>query len=267
MSWKHLKISAEGRVAVVSFDRSDKINALSLDLMSELIQAARSFEDNLETTVVILTGTSEVFTAGFDLRDPKLIQAMQAPLDERRRAIRLGPRMCRAWEEMEQFTIVAIEGHCVGGGVSLAVSCDLRIMGAGAFFRVPELSLGMNMSWQTVPRLVHLVGPARTKQIIILGEKISSDQALGWGLAQEVTKDGEVLNKAMELAQKIAEQPPLPVKMTKKAVNAVANALDDSTSFMDIDQFMLCQTTEDFARAIAAFGGTRKPTFKERRDK
>lgn len=262
MDWKDVEIERAGRIAVVKFDRLDNLNALSLDLMTELLQAAGSFEDEPDVSVVVLTGSAACFTAGIDLRDPKLIEGMQAPLGERKRVVSLGPKMCRAWEEMEPITIAAIEGHCVGGGVSLAVSCDFRIMGEGAFFRVPELNLGMNMSWQTIPRLVHLVGPARTKQIVLLGERIGSEAALSWGFAQEIVPDGEVLSRALDLARKIAAQPPLPVKMTKKTVNAVANVLDDAISHMDVDQFMLCQLTEDYAEALSAFLGKRKPTFK-----
>ncbi|MBM3300935.1 MAG: enoyl-CoA hydratase/isomerase family protein, partial [Deltaproteobacteria bacterium] len=252
MDWKHVRIEREGRVAVVRFDRGDKLNALSLQALRELVEAAESLKDDLDTTAVVLTGSEHCFCAGLDLKDPELFEAMGAPLGKRRKLLSFGPKMCQAWESLEQFTIAAIEGHCVGGGVSLAVSCDFRIMGNGAFFRVPELVLGMNMSWQTLPRLVHLVGPARAKQIVILAERIGSDEALRWGLAQEVAEDREVLNRANALAQEIAEIPPLPVRMTKQAVNAVTNALDHCASYMDTDQFMLCQMTEDQAEGISA---------------
>src|SRR4051794_41770803 len=81
-----------------------------------------------------------------------------------RRHLKLGPRLTRAWQEMEQITIGAIEGFCIGGGVALAVALDFRIMANNAHMRVPEIGLGMNMSWQSVPRMLHLIGPARTKQ-------------------------------------------------------------------------------------------------------
>jgi len=135
-------------------------------------------------------------------------------------------------------------------------------MAHGAFFRVPELALGMNMSWQTLPRLVHLVGPARAKQIVILAEKINSRTALDWSLAEFLAEDGEALAQAVDLANKIAEMPPLPVRMTKQAVNAVTNALDSAASFMDTDQFILCQMTEDHTEALFAFFQKRKGTFK-----
>ncbi|MBI4963130.1 MAG: enoyl-CoA hydratase/isomerase family protein [Desulfomonile tiedjei] len=262
MDWKHVEINRSGPVAVVKFDRSDNLNALSLDLMRELTEAARSFEDDLDTTVVVLTGSPTAFSAGLDLRDPKVIEATQAPLGERRRLVGFGPKMCRAWEEMQQVTIAAIEGHCIGGGVSLAVSCDFRVMADGAFFRVPELGLGMNMSWQTLPRLVHLVGPARAKQIVILAEKIGNETAFNWGLADFPARKGEASSQAMNVANKVSEMPPLPVKMTKQAVNAVTNALDSVASYMETDQFILCQTTQDHSEAVSAYFEKRKGTFK-----
>ena len=262
MNREHVEVERKGRVAVVRFDRSDTLNALSADLMRELIEVAISFEDDLETSAVVLTGSANAFTAGLDLRDSKILEALQAPLGTRRRLINAGPKMCNVWESMEQFTIAAIEGHCVGGGVSLAVSCDLRIMGQSAAFRVPELALGMNMSWQTLPRLTHLVGPARAKQIVILGEKIGSEQALNWGLAQEVVEDGQVLKRAMAIAEDVAAMPPLPVRMTKQAINAFTNALNNAASYMDSDQFMLCQMTEDHREALTAFLANKKPVFK-----
>ncbi len=262
MGSNDITIKREGKTALVQFDRKDDLNTLSVDLMRGLIEVARSFEDDLETTTVVLTGSAKAFSAGLDLRDPKILEAMQAPLGKRRNALAIGPTLCRAWESVEQFTICAIEGHCVGGGVSLAVSCDFRIMGEGAHFRVPELQLGMNMSWQTIPRMVHLVGPARTKEIIILAQKISAQQALTWGLAQEVVEDNKTVSHALAMAEKVAAIPPLPVRMTKEAVNAATNALDHTASYMDRDQFMLCQLTEDHRRAIAAFGKKEKPSFK-----
>ncbi len=262
MAYEHIEIQRTGRVALVKFDRSDNLNAFSFDIMKELLDVALSFEQDTETTAVVLAGSARAFCAGIDLRDPKLLSAMNAPLGTRRNLISVGPKMCRAWEEMQQITIAAMEGHCVGGGVSLAASCDFRVMAKGAFFRVPELKLGMNMSWQTLPRLVHLVGPARAKRIVLLAENIDAETSLSWGLADHVTENGEALTRSMELAQRIAELPPISAKMTKQSINAVANALDHLGSYMDTDQFMLCQMTEDHAEAVAAFLEKREQSFK-----
>src|SRR4030081_3007117 len=157
-------LGPEERIAVVRFDRGDGINALSPEALRQLTDAARSFEDDSETSAVVLTGGADAFSAGFDLKDPEGRARRTMDLGALRRHLKLGPRLTRAWQDMEQITIGAIEGFCIGGAVALAVALDFRIMARDAHLRVPEIGLGMNMSWQSVPRMLHLMGPARTKQ-------------------------------------------------------------------------------------------------------
>lgn len=262
MQFKYVEIERKDRIAKVSFNSKSGVNALSMDLMEELIHAARCFEDDINTNAIVLTGSSTGFTGGIDLKDPKLLQAMSADLGQRRKLLSYGPKMCAAWESVEPITIAAIEGHCVGGGVALAVSCDFRIAAESGFFRIPELNLGMNMSWQSLPRLTHLVGPARAKQMVILAERVDAKTALQWGLVQEIAPDGNALEVSMEMAEKIGKMPPLPIRMTKESINAITNALDKTSTFMDTDQFMLCQMTQDHREAIDAFMSKRPPEFK-----
>jgi enoyl-CoA hydratase/carnithine racemase len=166
---------------------------------------------------------------------------------------------------MEQITIGAIEGFCIGGGVALAVALDFRVIGRDAHLRVPEIGLGMNMSWQSIPRMLHLIGPARTKQAVILADqRISAAKAFEWGLVEEVADPGKAFDAAMTLAAKVAAQPPLSVAMTKLTVNRLAHALDDLASHMDVDQFALASLTEDHEEGVAAFLERRKPRFKGR---
>ena len=255
----------EGRIAVVRFDRGDGINALSPEAMRQLTNAARSFEDDASTSVVVLTGGADAFTAGFDLKDPEGRSRKTMDLGTLRRHLKLGPRLTRAWQDMEQITIGAIEGFCIGGGVALAVALDFRVMGRDAHMRVPEIGLGMNMSWQSVPRMLHLIGPARTKQAVILADqRISAGEAYEWGLVEQVTDPGHAFDAAMELARKVAAQPPLSVAMTKLTVNRLAHALDDLASHMDVDQFALASFSEDHKEGVEAFLGRRKPRFKGR---
>jgi len=255
----------EGRIAVVRFDRGDGLNALSPEALRQLTQAACSFEDDGETSVVVLTGGAKAFSAGFDLKDAEGRSRRSMDLGALRRHLKLGPRLTRAWQEMEQITIGAIEGFCIGGGVALAVALDFRIMARDAHLRVPEIGLGMNMSWQSVPRMLHLIGPARTKQAVILADqRIGAAEAHAWGLVEEVTEPGRAFDAAMVLATKVAAQPPLSVAMTKLTVNRLAHALDDLASHMDIDQFALASLTEDHKEGVAAFLGRRKPRFKGR---
>jgi enoyl-CoA hydratase len=256
-------LGPDGRIAVVHFDRHDGINALSPEALRQLTAAARSFEDDSETSVVVLTGGARAFSAGFDLRDAEGRSRQSMDIGSLRRHLKLGPRLTQAWHEMEQITIGAIEGFCIGGGVALAVALDFRVMARDAHLRVPEIGLGMNMSWQSIPRMLHLIGPARTKQAVILADqRIGAAEAYEWGLVEEVTDPGRAFDAAMVLAAKVAAQPPLSVAMTKLTINRLAHALDDLASHMDIDQFALASMTEDHKEGVAAFLGKRKPRFR-----
>jgi enoyl-CoA hydratase/carnithine racemase len=258
-------LGPDGRIAVVRFDRGDGINALSPEVMRQLTAVARGFEDDGETSVVVLSGSAKAFTAGFDLKDAEGRSRRTMDLGALRRHLKIGPRLTRAWQEMEQITIGAIEGFCVGGGVALAVALDFRVMAANAHLRVPEIGLGMNMSWQSVPRMLHLIGPARTKQAVILADqRISADEAHQWGLVEQVAEPGKAFEAAMALAEKVARQPPISVAMTKLTVNRLTYALDDLAGHMDLDQFALASMSEDHKEGVAAFIERRKPRFRGR---
>jgi enoyl-CoA hydratase len=143
-------LGPQGHIAQVKFDREDSVNALSPEAIRQLTDAARSFEDDPETSVVVLTGSAKAFSAGFDLKDTEGRSRRDMDIGSLRRHLKLGPRLSRAWQDMEQITIAAIEGFCIGGGVALAVALGFRIMASNAHIRVPEIALGMNMTWQSV---------------------------------------------------------------------------------------------------------------------
>src|SRR5690348_5450245 len=249
-----------GAIAPVASDCGDGRNECTPQLLIVMTYAARIFADDLETQADIIIGKGD-FTAGADLKDPAMDRRRAAGLLERRHMTRIGPDLCDAWEKVEQVTICAIEKYCIGGGGALAAACDFRIMGKSSHMRLPEIPLGMNMSWHAVPRLVSLIGPSRTKQFVIFGERVEADQALAWGLADEVVPDGEALAAARRWADKIAKLPPNAVRMSKQSVNAATNALHHATTFMDLDQYALATTSEDYREAIKAFLEKRAPKF------
>lgn len=262
MSWEFVTVERRGRVAVVRLDRGDGMNPLSLQALRELTEVAQAFSTDLETTAIVLTGVGRGFSAGRDLRDPQMDERVRLPMIERRHMSGAGARLCRAWEELEQFTIAAIEGFAIGGGLALAVALDFRVMGQGAHFRAPEIGLGISMSWGSIPRLINLVGPARAKQMLILAQdRVSAADAQAWGLVQDVVPDGQALERALEIAEKAAAMPPVTVRMTKQTVNAVTNGGAAAVIHMDTDQLMLTETTRDFAEGVAAFKERRKPDF------
>lgn len=257
---KHVRIERNGRVATVTLDRGNAANALSLAAIRELTEAARSFEGDHETSAVILAGGAN-FTMGFDLRDAESEELRSLDLSERRQRLAAGPRMCQAWQDIEPLTIAAVEGWCIGGGVALAVACDFRIVGRSATLYAPEIERGMNMSWGSVPRTVALIGPARTKQLFILAERVGARRALDWGLVDEVAEDGAVLDAARRTAGRAAGLPPIQLRMIKELIDANAHALGRATSAIDRDQSILAQQSGDFEEGVRSFLEGREANF------
>ncbi|MEM8662230.1 MAG: enoyl-CoA hydratase/isomerase family protein [Pseudomonadota bacterium] len=259
--WEYLSVERDGRVAIVRFDSKNKVNSLSLALMRELTQLATELQTDAELSAVILTGQSTVFSGGMDLKDPELASAGSLSLAQRRELVKVGPRMCAAWEGLEPVTLAAIEGWCIGGAVALAVACDWRVAASTASIRVPEIKLGFNMSWQSVPRFVNLIGPAKTKQLLLLADVINAEAAQQWGLLDYVVESGSSMSKAKALAEQLADMPPVPLRMIKQAINLSASALDNAVSAMDVDQFLLAMGSEDAAEAARAFFENREAVF------
>lgn len=259
--WAHIAVTRREAVAEVALARTSARNALNGELMGELTEVARRLRLRTDILAVILTGTGSYFSAGADLGASQA-RAAAPSLLEARKAISAGPDLCQAWAEIEAVTIAAIEGYCIGGASALCVSCDFRVMGESAYMRLPEVPLGMNMSWRTLPKLVALMGPAKTKQFVMFGEAADAAQCLAWGMADEVVADGEALTAARGWAEKVAALPPLPVRMTKEAVNAIAAATAYAGIYMDRDQYLLMSRSADYREGIAAFREKRKPDFK-----
>jgi len=259
-----VSVEREERVVTVRIDRADGVNALSDAVMAELTDIARSFEDDAETSAVVLTGSDSVFSLGFDLGDRSTDERAARGLAHQRVLQRRGPRMCDAWEQIEPMTIVALEGWCVGGGVALAVSCDLRVMASDARIYVPEIERGMNMSWGSIPRFVNLMGPARTKRLVALAEKLDAATAERWGFADEIAEPGGAVVAARSLADRAAALPPVQLRMCKQGIDAAAKALNQAVSSLDRDQFLLAQRSEDFGEGIASFLEKRPPRYSGR---
>ncbi|WP_199799324.1 enoyl-CoA hydratase/isomerase family protein [Erythrobacter sp. THAF29] len=247
-------------MAEVTFDRGDDLNALSVQAMEELKAAADLLSRDTSVSAVLLTGGA-VFSAGADLGDPALRKRSSMSLLEQREAVRLGPDLCEAWARLEQITIAAIEGFCIGGGLALAVSCDHRVASQDAHFRLPEVPLGMNMSWRSIPRIVALIGPSRAKELVVLGQKVEAEKALAWGLVDRIVGKGEANDAARALARDYCAVPPIAARMAKEAIEASAHSLAYATSFMDRDQFLLSRTSKDHEEAVRAFSEKRAPKF------
>jgi len=249
MGGNTVEVERHGEVAIVTMSREGSLNAFNSELVEELTEVARSFHRDHDTHAVILCGRGRAFSAGFDLRQPQVEKSFA----ERRDETHLGRHLCRAFEEMPQTTIAAIEGPAVGAGVAIAISCDWRVMAEDAYLYVPEVKIGLTLQWQAIPRLVALVGPARAKRIVMLCEKMGAEQALDWGLCEELAPHGGALDKAMELARAACTMPPVIMTMTKQAINATVNANLHLASYMDADVSMLVFDTAEAHAARDTF--------------
>lgn len=234
------------QIAVVRLNRPDKRNALSAELKRELAHTARELAERTEIGAVILTGAGGCFCAGNDILQPDSF-AQDMPLAEARRHIRLGLEMCKAWESLPQLTIAAVDRFAIGGGISLAIACDFRILHRDAWLRAPEVELGITYSWGTLPRLLRLVGPARTKLIAALSRQIEARTALDWGLCEEVADD--TLAAAMAMATEIVAKPRVAQQMVKESVTRQSAGLDTGT--LEQDQVLLTMTSDE-TRALQA---------------
>ncbi len=243
MSYGYVTIERMEQIAIVRFDRKKNLNAFDTQLVAELTDVARQFQEDLDIRAVVLTGSKDYFSAGADIQDMGTRAGMSDL--ERRQSYFRGVRLCEAWETMPQITIAAMERLAVGAGVALPLACDWRVMGRSAYLYVPEVKIGLNLQWGALPRLVSLVGPARAKRICILCEKMDAQTALDWGLVDEVAPNGETVDTALTMARTVVEMPAVAVAMIKEAVNATAGALNRVASHADADQSQVSASTAD----------------------
>jgi len=258
---RDVTIERRGRMAVVRLDRGFRANPLSVRAMTQLTDAALQFHECPDVSAVVLTGRSDTFSMGMDLKDPALKTLREQGLAQRRLSLRAGPRLCEAWEKIDAMTICAIEGWCAGGGAALAVACDLRVMSQSAMLYVPEVERGMNMTWGSIPRFAALVGPARAKRIAAMCEKVDAATALQWGLADEVCEDGAALTAAMRWGEQASALPPTAMKMVKHDVNVASHALAGASAHRDLEGFALLERSEDFKEGVSSFLEGRAPRY------
>ena len=248
-----IRLTRADGIAHVELDRGADTarggNPLSAEAMQGLRDVARGLKDDIDTHCVILSG-ARVFTIGADLKD-RAMQSHHLPRLEQRQKLLLGPDMCAAWEALEQVTICAMQRYCIGGGLALAISCDWRIASPDCDIRLPEVPLGINMSWQANPRLTALIGPARAKQPCRFWAKNYRPPRRclgGWSMGWPPVR----WPRRKRWAAKTCALPPLPVRMSKQAINAHAHALNHLGSFMDREQYALLTGSDENKAAVRA---------------
>jgi len=259
MTYQHLTVEHSDHISVVRFNRPDKANALSHAHLSEIEDVTLSFRDEPDVRAVIFTGNGKHFSSGADLSDNT--QTVPAPLVQRRRTLRMGERTVEAILNMDQITIAAWNGAAMGGGACIATACDFRIGSKECFLQYPEIDIGLNLMWKSLPLIINLVGPARAKRLVIGGERASSEVLLDWGVLDELVEHQHLMERARAMAQHYASKPPIAAQMIKASANQIANALNHAIMHMDVDQNMLSANTDDRVEALNAYLNNGQPTF------
>ncbi len=258
-AYQNITVARDHHIATLTFNRSDKANALNYEHLSEIEHAVLAFRDDPDTRVVVFTGAGKHFSSGADLTDRG--EAYKVPLVQRRRRMRMGERTIEAILDMDQITIAAWNGAAMGGGACVATACDFRIGADNCFMQYPEIDIGVNLMWKSLPLLVNLVGPARSKRLVVGGERVHASQLESWGVLDEVVPLDELLVRAYDMAQHYAAKPPVAAQMIKASTNQIANALNHAIMHMDTDQNMFSASTADRAAAIEAYLNKTTPTF------
>jgi enoyl-CoA hydratase/carnithine racemase len=255
MSLSLVEVRADGPVCVLTLRREEELNALSTAVEAALGDALES-PDVLDARAVVITGGERTFSAGADVsemraRDPAAILAYYRATGD-------------VYERVAALpvpTIAAIAGWCLGGGLELALACDFRIAEQSARLGLPEVGIGILPSSGGTQRLVRLVGGARAKELVLLGERITAERAAALGVVTEVVADGAALDRALEMARRLAELPPLALAVAKQAVDAMADASRDAGLLVERLAYGLLSQTADAREAAVAFTEKRPPRF------
>ncbi len=229
-----LAVEERGPVSFVWLARPERRNALNALALEEIAECFGALQTGFATRVVVLAGRGPSFCAGADRRDPpgaRMAAGSGATPRERRHAAQLGLRAARAIERCEAVTIARVHGHAIGGGLVLALACDFRVCADDAVWSVPEVDLGLPLTWGALPRLLQELGAARARELILLGDRIDGARAQALGLAHRSVPAGALDATVHELAARLAAKPEVAVHMTKTQLRAyaAATALGDVT--------------------------------------
>lgn len=245
------------RVAIVTIDRPEALNALNPKVLRDLEAAFDQIAQDKEVRSVILTGTGDAFVAGADIKTMVNQTAMES-MDYTAQ----GQRVLRKIELMLKPVIAAVNGYAFGGGCELALACDVILASETARFGLPEVTLGIHPGFGGTQRLPRLVGANRAKELIFTGEHFNAAAAEKMGLVNKVTKPADLMPEALRIANKIAEMAPIAVGLAKDAVNRGLEADLDSGLALEASSVTLTFATQDQKEGMRAFLEKRKADFR-----
>jgi len=250
-------------VARIRIDNPGKRNALDHEILDGLAELVPSLDEGITTRCLIITGTDRMFSSGYDIGDiPDEVFAEEA---ERL----VAHPFSKAIEAVDRFpfpTIAAINGHALGGGLELAMSCDLRLAARGVKLGMPPAKLGLIYSHTGLQKFLDAVGPARTRELFFTGRNMDADRAEQIGLVNEVTEPDKVGEVAVALAAEVAGNAPLSLRGNKEIIGKLVNfgRLSEQQERELIDLRLSSFRSHDFREGVKAFGEKRKPRWEGR---
>ena len=254
-NFENLLVEVEGRVGRVTMNRPEKLNALSRQLMSEIVQLGAWLKLREDIRVIIFSGAGRSFCAGFDLNDFSSASDGESP----RQAADLGRLATNALTDVPQITIAAVHGHCVGGGVVLVAACDLRVATTDTTFIIPEVDLGIPLAWGGIPRLVREIGPALTKELVLTCRPFGASEAKAIGFINQVVATSDLDTTVTDLATNLASKTLYSLHSTKQQVNAVMEEIAGTgRSAGDADMLVYAMRDTESREAAARYLALRK---------
>jgi enoyl-CoA hydratase/carnithine racemase len=248
--------TVEKNLAVVMLNRPEVFNCFNYDTLLELEEAVEDIRTNPDVRAVIFTGAGEkAFCAGADLKERKTLTDQQV----KRNLYKIGEVFTKI-DALPQPTIAAINGYAFGGGMELALSCDFRLIAEGTSVGLTETGLGIIPGAGGTQRLPRIIGEAKALELILTARKITSKQALEYGLVSKTALD--VMAASIELAEEILRNGPIALQQAKFAIKQGMNADLQTGLHIERKAYEVTIPTEDRVEALAAFSEKRKPVFK-----
>ena len=233
---RFLKLEKRNKISFVSFTRTRSLNALNSETLRELITLNNELDNDTNTKVIVYRSEGKNFSAGADIKEQqKKLSKLQIWKSN------LGKEAIESILKINQITIASLRGYCLGGAACIASACDFRVASETTLVAYPEIDLGMNLNWFGLPLLLRLIGPSKTKKMVISGEIENANNLFKWGFIDELYKDEDLDKKTVSLAKKYALKPALPSQMIKRSVNALTYQADQAIMHMDYDQFLLAR--------------------------
>ena len=257
MEYQNLIIEKDGNVATIKINRPEALNALNEQTLRDLMHAVDELEMDMDISVVILTGEGKAFIAGADIKHMVTLTTIQAKL-----FAEYGHNLLNKIEASRLPFIAAVNGYALGGGCEVMMACDVAYASTKAKLGQPEINLGISPGFGGTQRLTRHIGRMKAKELLLTGDTISAQDAFELGLVNRVFEPEELMDKAMELARKIASKSNVQVSFIKALVNKGADVDLATANYLEISYFSSSFSTHDQKEGMKAFIEKRKPEFK-----